>query len=88
MISDTPKINLVVSLGYSSSWGANLSPTSLPYLPLHYLAMHVRGGFDSYGRPLEQIVNRARQEGIELENMKTDIKTKEDRALMNQKMEE
>ena len=48
----------------------------------------VRGGFDSYGRPLEQIVNRARQEGIELENMKTDIKTKEDRALMNQKMEE
>ena len=34
----------------------------------------VRGGFDSYGRPLEQIVNRARQEGIEQENMKTDDK--------------
>ena len=48
----------------------------------------VRGGFDSYGRPLELIVNRARQEGIELENMKTDIKAKEDRALMNQKMKE
>ena len=33
-------------------------------------------------------MNRARQEGIKLENMKTDIKTKVDRALMNQKMEE
>ena len=27
-----------------------------------------RGGFDSYGRPLEQIVNRARQKGIEREH--------------------
>ena len=47
-------------------------------------------GFDFHGRPLEQIVNRgrARQEGIELENMKSDIKAKVDRALMNQKMGE
>ena len=37
--------------------------------------------------PLEQIVKRARQEGIELINMKTDINTKVDKALMNQKME-
>ena len=50
----------------------------------------VWGGFDFHGRPLEQIVNRgrARQEGIELENMKSDIKAKVDRASMNQKMEE
>jgi hypothetical protein len=48
----------------------------------------VRGGFDSYGRPLEQIVNRARQEGIEQENMKTDIKNKVDRALLNQRVED
>ena len=48
----------------------------------------VRGGFDSYGRPLEQIVNRARQEGLEEENMKTDIKSKVDRALMNQRLED
>ena len=47
----------------------------------------VMGGFVSYGRPLEQIVNRARQEGIEQENMKTDIRSKVDRALMNQKVE-
>ena len=48
----------------------------------------VRGGFDSYGRPLEQIVNRARQEGIEQEKMKTDIKSKVARALMNQRVED
>ena len=48
----------------------------------------VRGGFDSYGRPLEQIVNRARQEGVEEENMKTDIKSKVDRSLMNQRVED
>ena len=46
-----------------------------------------REGFDSYGRPLEQIVNRARQEGIEQENMKADINSKVDRAQMNQKVE-
>jgi len=48
----------------------------------------VKGGYDSYGRPLELLVNRARQEGIEQENMKTDIKTKVDKALMNQKVED
>ena len=44
----------------------------------------VWGGFDT----LEQIVNRARLEVIKLENMETDIKTKVDRAFMNQKMDE
>jgi len=48
----------------------------------------VKGGYDSYGRPLEQLVNRARQEGIEEENMKTDIKTLVDKALMNQTIED
>ena len=48
----------------------------------------VRGGFDSYGRPLVHLVNRARQEGLKLENMKTDIKSKVDRALMNQQLED
>ena len=33
-------------------------------------------------------MNRARQEGIEQENMKTDIKSKVDRALMNQRVED
>ena len=32
--------------------------------------------------PLEQIVNRARQEGIELENIKFDIKTNVNRELL------
>ena len=36
---------------------------------------------------MEQIVNRARQKGIEQENRKTNIKSKVDRALMNQKVE-
>jgi len=48
----------------------------------------VRGGFDSYGRPLVQLVNRARQEGLELENMKTDIKSRVDKSLMNHQLEE
>ena len=54
--------------------------------PLWSIKQGVRGGFDSYGRPLVQLVNQARQEGLEVENMKTDIKSKVDRALMNQKM--
>ena len=36
---------------------------------------------------MKQIVNSARQKGIEQENSKTDIKSKVDRALMNQKVE-
>jgi len=48
----------------------------------------VKGGYDSYGRPLAQLANRSRQEGLELENMKMDIKSRVDRALMNQQLED
>ena len=48
----------------------------------------VKGGYDSYGRPLAQLVNRSRQEGLELENMKIDIKSRVDRALINQHLED
>jgi len=48
----------------------------------------VKGGCDSYGRPLELLVNRTRQEEIKQEGMKSAIKATIDRALMNQKVEE
>jgi len=48
----------------------------------------VKGGYDSYGRPLELLVNRTRQEAIQQDNMKNDIKTMVDKALMNQKVED
>ena len=49
----------------------------------------VKGGYwyDSYRRPLDLLVNRTRQSRIEQENMKTNIKTNVDNALMDQKME-
>jgi len=47
----------------------------------------VRGGYDSYGRPLDQLASRARQQEIELENMKTDIKVRVDKALMMGQLE-
>eukprot|EP00092_Neocalanus_flemingeri_P036322 GFUD01039544.1.p1 GENE.GFUD01039544.1~~GFUD01039544.1.p1 ORF type:complete len:425 (+),score=152.86 GFUD01039544.1:78-1352(+) len=47
-----------------------------------------KGGFDSYGRPLVQLVNRSRQKELELEKMKADIKSRVDRALMNHQLED
>eukprot|EP00092_Neocalanus_flemingeri_P031770 GFUD01034512.1.p1 GENE.GFUD01034512.1~~GFUD01034512.1.p1 ORF type:complete len:131 (-),score=20.69 GFUD01034512.1:166-558(-) len=67
------------------SWSA-LSPPDLVELcsPL-WCGLSV---FGSSGRPLVQLVDRARQEGLELENMKSDIKSRVDRALMIHQLED
>ena len=70
-------------------WSALSTPELVELCnPLWSSKQGVRGGFDSYGRPLVQLVIQARQEGLEVENMKTDIKSRVDRALMNHQLED